>query len=143
MKFPAHVVGAYRRSGVIFRHAHTMPDPLIPFCGITCPSPLHHRLSVLVISELVLLLAVLLGSWTLLTSLLRVAIGPFTFFLLSSCATRMNTMCVAHSRRVTHLLTELEYADYVYVMRRGQILGHGPPADVGPYLAAAGLVHPP
>ncbi|GAB0497701.1 hypothetical protein MMPV_009038 [Pyropia vietnamensis] len=44
---------------------------------------------------------------------------------------------------VTHLLTELEYADYVYVMRRGQILGHGPPADVGPYLAAAGLVYPP
>lgn len=45
--------------------------------------------------------------------------------------------------RVTHLLTELEYADYVYVMRRGQILGHGPPAVVGPYLAAAGLVHSP
>ncbi|KAK1869609.1 hypothetical protein I4F81_012082 [Pyropia yezoensis] len=44
---------------------------------------------------------------------------------------------------VTHLLTELEHADYVYVMRRGQIVGHGPPGDVGPYLAAAGLVLPP
>lgn len=51
-------------------------------------------------------------------------------------------LCVARCR-VTHLLTELEYADYVYVMRRGQILGHGPPADVGPYLAAAGLVQAP
>lgn len=42
--------------------------------------------------------------------------------------------------RVTHLLTELDYADYVYVMRQGQISGHGPPADVGPYLTATGLV---
>lgn len=64
------------------------------------------------------------------------------FSCVLGCNVGRHPLCVARCR-VTHLLTELEYADYVYVMRRGQILGHGPPADVGPYLAAAGLVQAP
>lgn len=154
---PAHVAGAYRRSGV-FYSART-PCPFVRCVVLFCaPSGSHPAPSCVFFFVFSILLCIgvvlprgLVDVAACLLTHTPVARGIWHLCLFLACVSSRDALerVVRRGRRrspldrVTHLLTELEYADYVYVMRRGQILGHGPPAVVGPYLAAAGLVHSP